>query len=48
MVRNYPLYKEMDTVKRQIEQAERAGDIAKAAQLGAELYRLKKRVQARS
>ncbi len=46
-VRNYPLYLEMESVKRQIEQAERAGDIAKAVQLGAEFDRLKKRVQVR-
>lgn len=47
MVRNYPFYMEMESVKRQIEQAERAGDIAKAVRLGTELYQLKKRIQMR-
>lgn len=47
IIRNYPLYIEMESVKRRIEQAERAGDIAKAVRLGAELYQLKKRVKVR-
>ncbi|PTX64881.1 DNA primase [Melghirimyces profundicolus] len=42
---NYPLFKEIELKKEQVRQAERAGDIAKAARLGIELMRLREQVQ---
>ncbi|WP_188647291.1 DNA primase [Marinithermofilum abyssi] len=44
-IRTYPLYKEIEAKEEEVKQAERAGDIAKAARLGIELIQLREKVR---
>ncbi|MFC4076718.1 DNA primase [Salinithrix halophila] len=44
-IRNYPLHQEIEQKQEQVKQAERSGDIAKAARLGIELIRLREKIQ---